>query len=63
MQIEIICFIIFTRLAATIKAFYKKNEACKWRGNEWLPVKVGLRQECVISPLLFNLFMNGIMKV
>ena len=30
--------------------------------SEWLGVEVGLRQNCVMSPWLFNLFMDGVMK-
>ena len=27
--------------------------------SEWFPVKVGLRKGCVMSPLLFNVYMDG----
>ena len=30
--------------------------------SEWFSVKVDLRQGCVMSPWLFNLFMDGLMK-
>jgi hypothetical protein len=30
--------------------------------SEGLPVKLGLRQSCVMSPWLFNLFMNGVVR-
>ena len=26
----------------------------------WFPVKVGLRQVCVMSPRLFNVYMDGL---
>ena len=31
--------------------------------NEWFPVYVGLRQGCVISPWLFNVYMDGVVRV
>ena len=30
--------------------------------SEWFGVEVGLRQGCVMSPWLFNLFMDGAMR-
>ena len=38
---------------------------CVWVGNdvsEWFPVNVGLRQGCVMSPLLFNVYMDGVVR-
>ena len=29
---------------------------------EWFPVNVGLRQGCVISPWLFNVYMDGVLR-
>ena len=34
---------------------------CREEG-EWFRVGVGLRQGCVMSPWLFNVFMDGVMK-
>ena len=37
--------------------------ACVRAGNdvsEWFPVNVGLRQGCVMSPWLFNVYMYGV---
>ena len=28
--------------------------------SEWFPVNVGLRQGCVMSPWLFNVYMDGV---
>ena len=28
--------------------------------SEWFPVNVGLRQDCVMSPWLFNVCMDGV---
>ena len=39
--------------------------ACVRMGNdvsEWLPVNVGLRQGCVMSPWLFNVYMDGVVR-
>ena len=30
--------------------------------TEWFPVNVGLRQGCVMSPLLFNGYMDGAVR-
>ena len=30
--------------------------------SEWFPVNVGLRQGCVMSPLLFNVYMDGVVR-
>ena len=30
--------------------------------SEWFPVRVGLRQGCVVSPWLFNLYINGVVR-
>ena len=30
--------------------------------SEWFPVSVGLRQSCVMSPWLFNLYMEGVVQ-
>ena len=30
--------------------------------NEWFRVNVGLRQGCVMSPWLFNIYMGGVVR-
>ena len=30
--------------------------------SEWFPVKVGLRQGCVMVPWLFNVYMDGVVR-
>ena len=30
--------------------------------NAWFPVNVGLRQGCVMSPWLFNVYMDGVVR-
>ena len=37
------------------------KRVCREEG-EWFEVGVGLRQGCVMSPWLFNLFMDAVMK-
>ena len=50
------------KLLKAVQSFYTDSRACVWVGNdvsEWLPVNVGLRQGCVMSPWLFNAYMDG----
>ena len=30
--------------------------------SEWFPVNVGLRHGCVLSPWLFNVYMDGVVR-
>ena len=30
--------------------------------SEWFPVNVGLRQGCVMSPWLFKVYMDGVVR-
>ena len=32
------------------------------KGSGWFPITQGVRQGCVMSPWLFNVFMDGIMR-
>ena len=41
------------------------SKACVRVGNEvseWFPVRVGLRQGCVMSAWLFNLYIDGVVR-
>ena len=41
------------------------STVCVWVGDgvsEWFPVNVGLRQGCVMSPCLFNVYMDGVVR-
>ena len=43
----------------------KLSRACVWVGNDvidWFPVNVGLRQGCVMSPWLLNVYMDGVVE-
>ena len=46
-------------------SFYTDSRACALMGNdvsERFPVNVGLRQGCVMSPRLFNVYMDGVVR-
>src|SRR5678816_2098238 len=48
-----------------IKSMYDDSEACvRINGvkNDWFNINSGVRQGCVISPRLLNLYMDGVMK-
>ena len=52
-------------LLRAIKSFYNGSDACVRvcrKMSDWFSVKVGLRQGCVMSPWLFNIFMDGVMR-
>ena len=62
------CFEIkwnWCRLLRGVKSLYVGSKACVRVGNEvseWFPVRVGLRQGCVTSPRLFNLYIDGVVR-
>ena len=48
-----------------VQSFYVYIRACVCVGNEvseWFPVNVGLRQGCVMSPWLFNVYKDGVVR-
>ena len=56
---------IGSRLLRGVKSLYVGSKACVRVGNEvseWFPVRVGLRQGCVMSPWLFNLYIDGVVR-
>ena len=53
------------RLLKAVQSIYVDSRACVRVGtevSEWFPVKVGLRQGCVMSPWLFNVYMDGVVQ-
>ena len=56
---------VYDRLLLGVKSLYVGSKACVKVGNEvseWFPVRVGLRQGCVMSPWLFNLYIDGVVR-
>ena len=50
------------KLLKVVQSFHVDSKACVRVGNdvsEWFPVNVGLRQPCVMSPWLFNVYMDS----
>src|SRR5678816_4156031 len=53
------------RLLNGIKSMYEDSEACvRINGvkGDWFSINSRVRQGCVMSPWLFNLYMDGVMK-
>ena len=53
------------RLFNIIKVIYEKDESCVKLGNQYTSkfgINLGVRQGCVLSPILFNLFMADLAK-
>ena len=48
-----------------LKVFYENSRACvrmDGRKGNFFEVKVGLRQGCVMSPWLFNVYMDSVVR-
>ncbi len=53
------------RLMRAVKSFNEGSKACVRVGrgeSDWFEVNVGLRQGCVMSPWLFNVYMDGVVR-
>ena len=53
------------KLLTGIKALYEGSQACvrvESRVSQWFEIRQGVRQGCVLSPVLFNIFMDKVMR-
>ena len=53
------------KLLKEVQSFHVDSMGCVQVGNdvsEWFPVNVGLRQGCVMSPWLFNVHMDDVVR-
>ena len=53
------------KLLKAVQSFYVDSRTCVRVGNdvsEWFPVNVGLRQGFVMSPWLFNVYMDSVIR-
>ena len=53
------------KLLKAVQSFYVNSRACVQVENdvsEWFRVNVGLRHGCVMSPWLFNVYMDGVVR-
>ena len=58
-------YVVGGKLLKAVQSFYVDSRACVRVGNdvsEWVPVNVGLRQGCVMSPWLFTVCMDGVVR-
>ena len=53
------------KLLKAVQSFYVDSRECVRVRNDvsqWFPVNVGLRHGCVMSPWLFNVYMDGVVR-
>ena len=58
-------YAIVGKLSEAVQSFYIDSSSCVRVGNdvsEWFPVNVGLRHSCVMSPWLFNVYVDGVVR-
>ncbi|CAG2248147.1 unnamed protein product [Mytilus edulis] len=56
---------ISSKMLNALKSLYHKVQSCvKVNGNltQWFDVQCGLKQGCVLSPILFNIFINNLVN-
>ena len=53
------------KLLKAVQSFYVHSRTCVWVGmdvNEWFPVNVGLKYDWVMSPWVFDVYMDGVLR-
>ena len=58
-------YVVGGKLSKAVQSFNVDSRACVRVGNhmiEWFPVNVGLRQGCVMSSWLFNVYICGVVR-
>ena len=53
------------KLLSGIKSMYVDSSACvrvKKGESEWFRIDSGVRRGCIMSPWIFNVYMDGMMK-
>ena len=58
-------YVVGGKLLKAVQSLYVASRACVRIGNEvseWFSLNVGVRQGCAISPRLFNLYKDGVVR-
>ena len=58
-------YVVGRKLLKVLYSFFVDSRECVRLGidvSEWFPVNVGLRQGSVISPCLFNVYIDGVVR-
>ena len=58
-------YIVGGKLLSGMRSMYVNSSPCirgKWGESEWFRIANGVRQECIMSPWLFKVYIDGVMK-